>query len=56
VRNLHDGRVEAVFEGERDDVEAMLTFCKRGPRYAMVEKIVSRWQQPSGEYADFTIR
>jgi acylphosphatase len=56
VRNRHDGRVEAVFEGERDDVKAMLTHCKQGPRYAIVEKIESRWQQPTGEYTDFTIR
>jgi acylphosphatase len=56
VRNLHDGRVEAIFEGTRDDVEALLTFCKRGPRYARVEKIESRWQRPTGEYVGFTAR
>lgn len=56
VRNLPDGRVEAVFEGERDDVVAMLTFCKRGPRYAQVDKIEPRWQRPTGEYVGFTVR
>ncbi len=56
VRNLHDGRVEAVFEGERDGVEAMLTFCKQGPRYAIVDKIESRWQQSTRGYVDFTMR
>ena len=56
VRNLHDGRVEATFEGTRDDIEALLIFCKRGPRYARVDKIDSRWQRPTGKYVGFTVR
>jgi acylphosphatase len=39
VRNRPDGAVEAVFEGEREDVEALLEFCRHGPRGAQVERV-----------------
>lgn len=39
VRNRADGAVEAVFEGEREDVEALVDFCRRGPRGAEVERV-----------------
>jgi acylphosphatase len=39
VRNRADGTVEAVFEGEREDVEALVDFCRRGPRGANVERV-----------------
>lgn len=39
VRNRPDGAVEAVFEGGREDVEALVEFCRRGPRGAEVERV-----------------
>ncbi len=39
VRNRADGAVEAVFEGEPEDVEALVDFCRRGPRGAVVERV-----------------
>jgi acylphosphatase len=39
VRNRPDGTVEAVFEGESEAVEAMLAFCREGPRGARVERV-----------------
>ena len=39
VRNLRDGRVEAVFAGEDDVVAAMITACRRGPSLARVEDV-----------------
>lgn len=39
VRNRPDGAVEAVFEGEPEDVEALVEFCRRGPRGAEVERV-----------------
>jgi acylphosphatase len=39
VRNRPDGAVEAVFEGERADVQALVEFCRRGPRGAEVERV-----------------
>jgi len=39
VRNRPDGTVEAVFEGELEDVEALVDFCRDGPRGAEVERV-----------------
>jgi acylphosphatase len=36
VKNLYDGRVEAVFEGEEKDVQSMIEWCHSGPPHAMV--------------------
>ncbi|HJQ52190.1 MAG TPA: acylphosphatase [Gaiellaceae bacterium] len=38
VRNRADGTVEAVFEGELDDVEAVIELCRRGPRGSNVQR------------------
>ena len=56
VRNLPDGRVEAVFEGEKDDVEAMIRFCRRGPPAAVVRDVKILWEKPTGELQGFQIR
>ena len=48
VRNRADGAVEAVFEGEPDDVEALLEFCRRGPRGADVERVDVVEELPEG--------
>jgi acylphosphatase len=39
VRNRPDGTVEAVFEGERKAVDALVDFCRRGPRGADVDRV-----------------
>jgi len=39
VRNLDDGSVEAVVEGEEADVEAFVTWCRTGPRLARVTRV-----------------
>lgn len=48
VRNLPDGGVEAVFEGRREAVESMVAWCRRGPRYARVERVEVAWEDPEG--------
>ena len=55
VRNLPDGRVEAVFEGEKENVEAMIKFCHRGPPGAIVKKVEVVWENPTGEFKGFRI-
>jgi acylphosphatase len=39
VRNLHDGRVEAVFEGEADKVEKMIEWCREGSPMSRVDRV-----------------
>jgi acylphosphatase len=53
VRNLSDGRVEAVFEGEDRDVTNMIEFCRRGPPAARVTSVGVREEPYSDEYVDF---
>jgi acylphosphatase len=49
VRNRADGRVEAVFEGERAQVESMLAWCDRGPPGAAVTSVETSWEDAAGE-------
>jgi len=56
VRNMPDGRVEAVFEGEKDNVEKLIEFCRRGPPGARVTKVEVVWENYMGEFRDFRIR
>ncbi|HEU5215830.1 MAG TPA: acylphosphatase [Gaiellaceae bacterium] len=48
VRNRADGTVEAVFEGGAEDVEALVAFCRRGPRGAEVERVEVAVEPPEG--------
>lgn len=48
VRNLSDGRVEAVFEGAPDSVEAAVTWCRSGPARAVVESVEVAEEEPEG--------
>jgi len=56
IRNLPDGRVEAVFEGEEANVEKMIDFCRRGPPNAYVVSTDVRRQDWRGEFHNFTVR
>lgn len=56
VRNLPDGRVEAVFEGEENAVNELIEFCKRGPPGAVVTSIKVVMENYTGEFKDFVIR
>ena len=55
VRNRGDGSVEAVFEGERDRVESMLDWCRRGPAGARVDDVEASWERPAGD-GGFSVR
>lgn len=48
VRNRPDGTVEAAFEGEPEDVEALVDFCRKGPRGAEVERVEVALESPEG--------
>jgi len=56
VRNLPDGRVEAVFEGEEESVKELVDFCKRGPMGARVTAADVVWENYRGEFHDFVIK
>lgn len=56
VRNLPDGRVEAVFEGEKDRVDKLVEFCKQGPSGARITNIEVISENYTGEFRSFRIR
>ena len=56
VRNLPDGSVEAVFEGNKKKVEEMIGWCHRGPSGARVSKVEIVWEPYAGEFGHFAIR
>lgn len=49
VRNARDGTVEAAFEGDGEQVESMVDWCRRGPAGARVETLEVAWVEPEGE-------
>ncbi|MDQ7780309.1 MAG: acylphosphatase [Planctomycetota bacterium] len=55
VRNLADGRVEAVFEGTQAAVKGMVEWCNRGPSHAHVTDVRVEWEPPSDEFRGFRI-
>lgn len=48
VRNLRDGRVEAVFEGPAEAVEAMVEWCHEGSPAARVDDVEAEYDDPEG--------
>ena len=55
VRNKRDGSVEAVFEGEQEDVNAALNWCQQGPPISRVDDIQVSWQEYIGEFVGFSV-
>jgi acylphosphatase len=55
VRNLPDGRVEAVFEGTETIVQEMIRWCHQGPPSAVVKEVLVEYEPPEN-LPDFTIR
>ena len=56
VRNCSDGSVEAVFEGEREYVDAAIEWCRQGPEAAMVSGVEVKWLDFEEEFEGFGIR
>ncbi|HYE99229.1 MAG TPA: acylphosphatase [Planctomycetota bacterium] len=55
VRNLDDGRVEAVVEGPKDKVEALVRWAHRGPPSSRVDQVDLSWETPTGGFKAFGI-
>ena len=56
VRNLPDGTVQALVEGEKKKVEELIGWCHKGPPGARVSKVDIFWEPYKGEYMQFDIR
>jgi acylphosphatase len=55
VKNLYDGRVEVLAEGNREDVDRFLARLREGPRLALVEDFDVTWEEFTDEFQDFQI-
>ena len=55
VKNLKDGRVEAVFEGEEDNVHQVIEWCHIGPTGARVDDVDVIYEEYRGEFDSFDI-
>ena len=56
VRNLYDGRVEAVFEGSRELIEQAILECKKGPPGSYVQDVDVTFEEYSGEKKGFEVK
>ena len=56
IKNLSDGRVETVIEGEDLCVNKMIQWCEVGPKYARVDKVEVINEEYIGEFKDFFIK
>jgi acylphosphatase len=56
VKNLPDGRVEAVFEGPPDRVREMISWCEEGPQHASVENVDTDFEDADDDFQGFEIR
>lgn len=55
VRNMEDGRVEALFEGEDARVDQMILWCRKGPPHARVDRVDMEEQPVTGDLHGFRI-
>ena len=61
VKNLTDGRVEAIFQGDKAKLEKIITFCKKGPFLSEVKDIEVFWprqtrlREDADTFSDFEI-
>ena len=55
TRNLHDGSVEVVAEGQKEALEKLIQFCRTGPAGARVDQVRIEWGDFKGEFRGFRI-
>lgn len=56
AKNLYDGRVEVVFEGEKGAIEKAIQECRKGPPGSYVQDVNTIWEEYSGDYKGFEIK
>jgi acylphosphatase len=56
VRNLPSSNVEIVAEGERERVEKLVKYLRRGPPAAAVRRVVAKRSEYTGYYSNFRVK
>jgi len=55
IKNNQDGSVETEAEGAKEDLEKFLSWCRKGPLLAQVEKVEVKWDKASGKFKTFEV-
>lgn len=55
IKNLRDGRVEAIFEGDKENINKMIEWAKKGPIGAKIEDFNLSWEDYKGDFSEFSI-
>lgn len=55
AKNLWDGKVEVVAEGEKENLLKFLEELKKGPSLSQVKKIDAKWEEKTDKYNDFSV-
>jgi len=55
VKNLSDGTVEVIAEGEEENLKTLLEHCRKGPFFAKVIKVEEEWSEFIEEFKEFNI-
>ena len=55
VKNLPDGKVEIITEGEKEKVKQIVDWVRQGPPAAQVNNIDIEWEGYKGEFKDFQV-
>lgn len=53
VKNIPDGRVEALFSGPKYKIEEVILFCKKGPFLSEVKHVEVKWENKSSDFSSF---
>lgn len=49
------GKVEALFEGEKSDLEKMISWCQKGPALASINEVKVEWKKATGKFESFEV-
>ena len=55
VRNRRDGSVEVVAEGEKEELDQFIAWCRQGPPLARVSEVEVEWLPATGEFHEFGV-
>ena len=56
VRNLPSGQVEVLAQGEKEKIEKLIEWCKKGPPSAKVSDVKIEWQEVSKTFTSFEVK
>ena len=56
VRNMEDGRVEAVLEGEKSAIEGLIEMCRKGALFSKVTDVKVQWEDSLERFSSFSVK